>query len=454
MIAKPLDDSLRAIVGDTHVITDADVRATYEVDWTRRFSGTSACVVRPANTTEVAEVLLRCSDAGVPVVTQGGNTGMVGGGVPRDREVLLSTVRLDNLHEVDAASAQVSAGAGVTLSHLQNHVRLAGFDFGVDLAARESATVGGMVATNAGGIRVLRHGSMRAQVIGLEAVFADGSVVRRMSGLIKDNAGYDLPSLLVGSEGTLAVITAARLRLVPPLGVRAAALVGVDDAQAAVSLLSKVRDLGTLAAAEVFFAEGLDLVRAHTQLPNPLPAAYPTYVLLEVAARPDPCDEFVKRLSECSEVRDAVVANDVAGQQSLWRYREAHTEAISAEGIPLKLDVSVPIAALAELVAALPTAICAVTPDARLVLFGHLNEGNIHVNVLNAEDCAELVTEAVLRLVSRLNGSISAEHGVGRAKVGWLSLTRSPEEIAAMRAIKCALDPKCLLNPGVLFDDS
>jgi FAD/FMN-containing dehydrogenase len=449
-----LVERLAAVAGPSHVLTDPGLRAPYETDWTRRFTGTARCVVRPADTGEVAAVVRACGEAGVPVVVQGGNTGLVGGGVPEPDSgaVLLSLARLDALEPVDRVEAQVTAGAGVTLERLQGHARAAGLDFGVDLAARSAATVGGLIATNAGGVRVLRYGSMRAQLAGVEAVLADGTVVSRLAGLAKDNTGYDLTQLLAGSEGTLGVVTRARLRLVPLLPARAVALVGLDGTADALALLAAARDrLTTLSAAELCYAAGVLLVRGYSGLPAPFPVEYPAYVVLECAARTDPTDDLLELLSECDAVGDATVAADQAGLSRLWAYREQHTEAIGAAGVPTKLDVCVPLGELPSLVDGLPGAVSTVAPGARTVLFGHLNEGNLHVNVLDAGDAAEEVTDAVLRLVATHRGSISSEHGVGRAKAPWLHLSRSPEEIAAMRRVKAGLDPHNLLNPGVLL---
>lgn len=448
-----LEDELRVVVGPAHVLVDGDLRAPYETDWTRRFTGSARCVVRPSSTAEVAAVVRACAAAGAPIVVQGGNTGLVGAGVPAGGEVLVSLTRLHQLEPVDAVEAQVTVGAGVTLEKLQAHARAAGLDFGVDLAARSAATAGGMIATNAGGIRVLQHGSMRAQVAGLEAVLADGTVLTRLTGLAKDNTGYDLTHLLAGSEGTLAIVTRARLRLVPLLPARAVALVAVAGTDAALDLLAAARSqLPTLSAAEIFYPDGLDLVRSYARLPAPFADPAGAYVVLECAARTDPTDDMLEMLSTCAAVDDATVASDRAGLERLWSYRESHTEAISTAGVPTKLDVCVPLGELSALVTELPATVTAVAPTARAILFGHLNEGNLHVNVLDAGERAEDVTDAVLRLVAGHRGSISSEHGVGRAKAPWLSLSRAPEEIAAMRRIKAALDPAGLLNPGVLFD--
>jgi len=447
-----LVDILTGILGERHVLVDPDLKSAYETDWTRRFTGTARCVVRPADTAEVAAVVAACTAAQTPIVVQGGNTGLVNGGVPAAGEVLLSLSRLVGLEPVDTVEAQVTVGAGVTLESLQRHARAAGLDFGVDLAARSAATVGGMVATNAGGVRVLRYGSMRAQVTGLEAVLPDGTVLSRLSGLGKDNTGYDLTQLLIGAEGTLGIVTRARLRLVPLLPARTVALVGLAGTEDALALLARARGtLTSLAAAEVCYADGVALVRGHAGLPAPFADPYPVYLLLECAARTDPTDELVELLGTADEVGDATVASDAAGLTRLWTYREAHTEAVSAAGIPVKLDVSVPLRELASLVAQLAPTVDAVAPGARLILWGHLNEGNLHVNVLDAGARGTEVTDAVLNLVATHRGSISSEHGVGRAKARWLELSRSRAEIATMRRIKIALDPHELLNPGVLF---
>jgi FAD/FMN-containing dehydrogenase len=452
-VTDDLVAALRRVVGDAHVLDDPTVMASYESDWTGRFRGDARCVVRPGSTPDVVEVIQVCAAADVEICVQGGNTGLVGGSVPVDGAVLLSMLRLRDIEPVDEVAGQVTTGAGTTLASLQQVVRAAGFDVGVDFAARESCTIGGMVATNAGGERVLRYGTMRAQVVGVEAVLANGAVISRLAGLPKDNTGYDVVSLLAGSEGTLGVITRLRLRLVPLLAARAVALVAVADTAAAVHAVRAVRTLPSLEAAELFYADGVALVRKHRGLPPPFSAPHAVYVLLECADRTDPIEELLTAVDALGDVVvDATVASDARGRASLWSYREAHTESISAEGVPVKLDVAVPLASFAEVCGALPGVVSAVAPGARTILFGHVNEGNLHVNVLDALDADEAVTDAVLRLVASYGGSISAEHGVGRAKRAWLSLSRSTEEIAMMRAIKTALDPTFRLNPGVLFE--
>jgi FAD/FMN-containing dehydrogenase len=446
---------LEAAVGPEHVLLDRDLRASFETDWTGRFTGTAQAVVRPANAGQVAEVLALCSEAGTPVVVQGGNTGLVGGSVPgphsgEDPPVLLVTTRLTELSAVSPPTRQVTAGAGVRLAALRAHARAAGLDFGVDLAARDSATVGGMVATNAGGTRVLRYGSMREQVAGVEAALADGRIISRLEGLAKDSTGYDLGHLLAGSEGTLAVITRLRLRLIASEPGRAVAFIAVRDTAAAVDLLAALRaTLAGISAAELCFDAGLALVARYLDVPVPLAGAGGAYVLIEVAGESDPLDDLLAALQTCDQVIDATVASSAAERARLWQLREAHTEAISSAGVPVKLDVSVPAERLAELVGSLPAAVAGASPAAQVVVFGHLAEANLHVNVLQAE--AEAVTGAVLALVASLGGSISSEHGIGRAKASWLRLSRSPAEIEVMRSVKAAFDPLGLLNPGVLF---
>jgi FAD/FMN-containing dehydrogenase len=448
--------ALRSAVGPGHVLLDPELRASYETDWTGRFSGESRAVVRPGSAAEVARVLEACAGARVPVVVQGGNTGLVGGGVPPagpagNPPVVLVTTRLADLGDVSPAARQVTVGAGMRLAALTAHARAAGMDFGVDLAARESATVGGMVATNAGGIRVLRHGSMREQVAGVEAVLADGRIVSRLDGLAKDSTGYDIGHLLAGSEGTLAVLTRLRLRLVAAERERAVAFVAVAGTAGAVDLLAAIRPkLPGLCAAELCFARGVELVARHLGIRPPLEGAGEAYVLLEVAGEIDPVDDLLAALEACPQVLDATVAASAADRARLWSLREGHTEAISALGVPVKLDVSVPVSRLAELTGRLPDVVAAAEPAADLLIFGHLAEANLHVNVLGAGD-TEGVTSAVLSLVASLGGSISSEHGVGRAKAHWLGLSRTRAEIDVMRSIKAAFDPLGLLNPGVLL---
>jgi FAD/FMN-containing dehydrogenase len=451
-------DSLRAAVGESHLLTDPQLRASYETDWTRRWHGSALAVVRPASIDEVVGVMRACAGSGAAVIPQGGNTGLVGGSVPRGSssapQVVVSTLRLRDLEPVDRLAGEVTVGAGVTLAALQAHARGSGLGFGVDLGARDSATVGGMIATNAGGIHVLRHGPMRAQLLGLEAVLADGSVVRRLPGMVKDNTGYHLPSLLAGSEGTLALVTRAHLHLVPIRPRRAVALLALADAAGAVVLAGDLRrSMPELAAAELFFDAGMELVTRHVGVERPFRDRHPVYLLLEADGDADPTDLLAEAVANAAGVADAVVANDEAGRARLWTLRERHTEAIGAEGIAHKLDVAVPVARLAEFIGRVNGEVEAVRPGSATYLYGHVCEGNLHVGVIGPAPEDEAVDGAVLRLTIELGGSVSAEHGIGVAKVGWLEADRGAADVAAMRAIKLGLDPAWILNPGVLLDE-
>jgi FAD/FMN-containing dehydrogenase len=447
-------DELRRAVGADHVLTDPDLTASFVQDWTGRYHGHTPAVVRPGTVDEVAAVLAICNEAGCAVVPQGGNTGLVGGSVPLAGEVVVLLTRLRDLGAVDAAAAQVTAGAGVTLARLRAHARAAGWDYGVDLAARDTATVGGMIATNAGGVHVMRYGPTRRQVVGVQAVLADGSVIGRLDGLEKDNTGYDLPGLLCGSEGTLAVVTAARLRLVPlPAHVVVAllAFASIDDALAAIASLR--RDVDALDALELFEGAGVELVCTRLGLPRPFARAFDVYVLVEAAAATDPTETLAGAIERVPRVGDVAVAADPVRAAALWRYREAHTEAINLVGTPHKLDVTLPAQALPVFFDRVRPAIESVAPDARVWLFGHAGDGNVHVNVTGVAENDEDVSDIVLHLVAELHGSISAEHGIGTAKRRWLHLTRTPAELGAYRAIKAALDPRGILNPNVLLPD-
>jgi FAD/FMN-containing dehydrogenase len=453
MTDEALLHRLREIVGERHCLTDAALRASYETDWTRRFSGAACAVLRPGSTDEVAAVLRACTDAGVAVVPQGGNTGLVGGSVPRGGEVILSLLRLDEVGPVDAAMGEITVGAGATLAAVQSVARSAGWEVGVDFGARDSATIGGMVATNAGGVNVLRHGPMRQQLMGFEAVQADGTILRRLPGMPKDNTGYDLGGLLAGSEGTLAVITAVRLRLVPRLAQRAVAVAGFVDAGAAVTAAASLRSgLASVMALELFTDDGLELVMRHASLAAPFTERRPFYLLTEAGSdEADPTDALVEALDALDLGDSVAVATDAAGRHRLWQLRERHTEAMNAEGVPHKLDVSVPLARYAELVERAPDAVRAADAAARTISYGHVGDGNLHVNVLGPAPDDAATDDAVLELVLELGGSVSAEHGIGVAKVDWLTRDRGEAAVAAMRAIKRAWDPAGTLNPGVLL---
>jgi FAD/FMN-containing dehydrogenase len=451
-LAPDLVRALADVVGAPHVLTAPDVTESYSVDWTGRFRGDAAAVIRPATVDEVAAAVRVCADAGVAIVPQGGNTGLVGGSVPLRGELVCSLRRLDALGPVDARAAQVTAQAGVTLARLQAHARDAGWEYGVDLGARDSATVGGTIATNAGGVHVLRYGSTRRQVAGVQAVLADGSIVDRLDGLEKDNTGYDLPGLLCGSEGTLAIVTAARLRLVPHCPYVVVALLAFDRVDQALEAVGALRrSVDALRALEFFLDDGLELVRERLALSAPFAARHAAYVLAECAAGSDPAPALADAVAALADLADAAVATDARRARELWRYREGHTEAINLLGAPHKLDVTLPSAHLAEFVERVPGEVAAVVPEARVWLFGHAGDGNVHVNVTGVASDDERISDAVLRLVASMHGSISAEHGLGTATRRWLHLVRTPAEIELLRRIKQAFDPQEIFNPNVLL---
>ena len=436
--------ALRDVVGADHVLVDDDLRATYETDWLRQWHGTTPAVVRPGSAEEVAAVLGVCAGAGVAVVPQGGNTGLVGGSVPRDGAVLLSLQRFTALGPVDALSLQVTAGAGVTIEGLQLHARASGLDFAVDWGARATATVGGAVSTNAGGSRVVRFGTMRAQLMGVQAVFADGSIITQLEGLPKETAGPHLPSLLVGSEGTLAVVTAARLKLVPWYRSTASALIACDSLVDAVGLLPQLRELNSLDAVELILPEALTIACDYLSVKPPIdPASAGAFVMVDCAAHHDPTDELAALLEHQRGVLAVGTQRDL-----LYRIRDHITIAIGARGVPLKLDVAVPVQHLDRLMRRVRAA---VPRGAELVTFGHLAEGNLHVNVLGAGEAAPELRVHVLAAVIDLGGTISAEHGIGVAKAEWLERLKGPAAYSVLRTVKQALDPYNMLNPGVLF---
>jgi FAD/FMN-containing dehydrogenase len=414
------------------------------VDWTGRFQGHTAAVVRPRDTAEVAAVLALCTEAGMAVVPQGGNTGLVGGSVPLHGEIVLSLTRLDQLHPVDPDTWQVTAGAGVTLQQVADaHPDL---DLGILIASRHSATVGGAVATNAGGLRVLRYGTMRAQLRGVEAVLADGTVLSHLSGLVKDNTGYDYPSLLAGCEGTLAVITQARLQLVSRPVNPVVAIAGLDHLGLVQGLARRaLREVPGLLSAEFFTKAGLDILIDNARLTPPLPATPEAYLLLE-ACGPGAFDDLAALLAE----HPTAVGESPADRARLWVYRERQPEAAGFLGVPLKLDVSVPAARWVQLTSEVADVVKRVDPDAKVITFGHVADGNVHVNVVPAAAADGRHQDAVFSFVASLGGSISAEHGIGALKAQWLPLARSDAERSLFARIRAAFDPSGTLNPNVL----
>ncbi|MEA2685348.1 MAG: hypothetical protein QOE93_543, partial [Actinomycetota bacterium] len=436
------------ILGADAVLTEPEDTAPYCVDWSGRFRGTTAAVLRPSTTEQVAAVVAVCRRLGLGITLQGGNTGLVGGSVPLGGEVVVSLRGLDRVGAVDDASGQVTVGAGVSLAAVHGVAAGAGWAYGVDFASRDRATVGGMIATNAGGLRVLRHGDTRAQLLGVEAVLGDGTVVSHLGGLVKDNTGYHLPSLLCGSEGTLGIVTAARLRLVPAATHRTTVLLAFATVDAALAAAQDLRrHVRALDAAELMLAAGVDLVCQVAALPPPTDRPHAAYLLVEAADTFDPSVDLAAAIAALPGVAEVV-----PGDASLWRYREDHAAAVNTLGPPHKLDVTLPADRLAAFLDEVPAVVArTLGPDARVWMWGHAADGNVHVNVTGVDPDDDRGDDAVLRLVAAMGGSISAEHGIGTAKRRWLHLNRSPAEIDAFRSIKRALDPDGILNPNVLL---
>ncbi len=465
-LPSPCLQALRQALGPSHVLTEGDLSA-WENDWRRRWRGKAGAVLRPGSTAEVAAAVRICRAHGVSMVPQGGNTGLVGGGVPDSSgtQALISLQRMRAVRTVDAQNLTLTAEAGCVLQQVQEAAAGAGFLFPLSLAAEGSCTLGGNLATNAGGTQVLRFGNARDLCLGLEVVTADGEVWNGLSGLRKDNTGYDLRNLFVGSEGTLGIITAATMKLFPLPAAVTTALAACSDLARCVQLLSLAHArLGAgLTGFEVMNRFSLDLVARHfPALPRPLPQA-PWTVLLEnsdtendAAARARMEGLLEAALGE-GIVDDAVLAESVAQSQGLWHLRESIPLAQSEEGLNVKHDISLPVSSIPAFVERTDTALAQRFPGIRLVNFGHLGDGNLHYNVQAppGTDAAAFLREqehavntVVYDAVQACGGSISAEHGVGQLKRDELRERKSPVALGLMRAIKQAVDPQGVMNPG------
>ena len=463
-------DQLRSICGPDHVLTEGDLSA-WEVDWRKRSHGKALAVVRPGNTEEVAQVVRACVSARVSLVPQGGNTGLVVGSTPDDSgsQLVLSLQRLHAVREIDAANLTITVEAGCVLQNLQEAALQAGFLFPLSLAAEGSCTLGGNLATNAGGTQVLRYGNARDLCLGLEVVTAAGEVWHGLSGLRKDNTGYDLRDLYIGSEGTLGVITAATLKLYPLPAARLTAWAAVASMDEAVALLGLAQQhLGaSLTGFEVMGQFALSLVVKHfAQLKVPFDDSAAFGVLLECSDQESEAHARAQfeRLLEAALAKgcisDAVVAESLAQARQLWHVRESIPLAQAEEGLNIKHDISVPVSRIPEFVRSTDALLKQALPGVRLVNFGHLGDGNLHYNVqapagvdaaVFMREREDVVNTLVFDAVQRFGGSISAEHGVGTLKVSKLEQHKSPVALSLMRSIKTALDPHNLMNPGKLL---
>jgi FAD/FMN-containing dehydrogenase len=440
-----------SLVGASHVSTDPDVLAGRSVDHTGRYRGRASALVRPGSADEVAEVLRVCRDAGTHVTIQGGRTSLVAGTVPEHDDVLLSTERLRAISDVDTTERRIEVGAGATLAAVQRAASAAGLVFGVDLAARDTATVGGMASTNAGGLRTVRYGNMGNQVIGLDVALPDGSVVRRHSRVRADNTGYDLPALFVGAEGTLGVITALDLRLHPDPPHRVTAVCGFEQLGALVDAGRLFRDLDGIAALELIDGRASVLADEHLGVAAPVHGDW--LLLVELASDHDQTERLADALEGVRTCGEPAVGVDLAAQQRLWRVRESLTEVVGLYGPPVKFDVSLPLSAVAAFARDADALLQRHAPDAVGVLFGHIGEGNLHLNVLRCDEDQERdLYAAMMDLIAECGGNVSSEHGVGSRKRRYIGMSREAADIAAMRTLKTAFDPTGYLNAAVLFD--
>ncbi len=464
-------DQLREVVGASHVLSQNDDLAAFETDWRKRGRGKALAVVRPGSADEVAAVVRLCAAQGTPIVTQGGNTGLVGASIPdaSATQLLLSLTRMNQVRSIDAANLTMTVDAGCILQNVQQAAAAADLLFPLSLAAEGSCTIGGNLATNAGGTQVLRFGSARDLCLGLEVVTADGEIWDGLNGLRKDNTGYDLRHLFIGSEGTLGVITGATLKLYPRPAATTTAWVTLDSVEAAVTLLQHAQaKLGAgLTGFELMGEFALSLVRSHfADLQHPLPAAAWT-VLLEQSDTESEAharglfEALLEQMIDQGVIGDAAIAETIDQSRAMWRLRESIPLAQSQEGLNVKHDISVPVSRIPAFVASTDAALAEAFTGIRMVNFGHLGDGNLHYNVQAPArtdsasflaDNEKAVNRLVYAAVAAHGGSISAEHGIGTLKRDSLLQYKSPVAIKLMRKIKRSLDPDNLFNPGRLIE--
>ncbi|MNF50396.1 putative FAD-linked oxidoreductase [compost metagenome] len=469
-LSTALLQALYAVVGDAGLITDAERMQTYLSDWRNAYQGRAALVLRPASTEEVAAVVRLCFEAGVALVPQGGNTGLCGGSIPdaSGEQIVLSLTRMARIRDIDTGNETITVEAGVILQRLQEAAAEVGRLFPLSLGAEGSCTVGGNLATNAGGTAVLRYGNMRELTLGLEVVLPDGRIWNGLRGLRKDNTGYDLKQLFIGSEGTLGIITAAVLKLFPAMRSLTTAWVALPSPQAAVELIGQMRALcgDRLSGFELMSRQSLEFVLRHVAgCSDPFAEVHPWYVLIELsdtqvdAPLNDMLEQGLGEAFEQGVALDAVVASSEAQVQALWALREGISEAQNHEGPSLKHDISVPVSRIPAFIEATDRRLLEEFPGVRIVAYGHVGDGNLHYNISKppgSEDAPfKARAEAIMRLIydstAAFAGSISAEHGLGQAKREAARRYKDPLELELMRALKATLDPTGLMNPGKLL---
>ncbi|MEO6256174.1 MAG: FAD-binding oxidoreductase [Sphingomicrobium sp.] len=455
--------AVRQALGAAAVVTDPAAVEPWLTDWRGRFHGRSAAILAPASTAEVTAMVMLAAQHGVALVPQGGNTSMVGGATPPDdgKAVILSLRRINRLRSISAEANLAVAEAGMILADLHTSAAEVGRRFPLTLGSRGSCTIGGLIATNAGGTQVLRFGTMRALVAGVEAVLPDGSIHNGLTALKKDNRGYSLDQLLIGSEGTLGIITAAALKLVPAVAARAVAWVGVASPQAALDLLRRAQGESDLVEGFEIVPDGsLQLVLDHIPgTRSPLAGRHPWHVLVEAAAAnvADAPGAVLERILgdalDAGQIEDAAIASSVAQAEAMWRVRDSISEAERATGGSLAHDISVPVDAMPQFMVAAAAEVERAFPGVEATAFGHLGDGNVHFHVRIGQHPARdgpAITRMVHDLVTAAGGSISAEHGIGQAKLAEFERLAPPGRIAALHAIKHALDPMGMMNPGKL----
>ncbi|MFB9866742.1 FAD-binding oxidoreductase [Vreelandella sulfidaeris] len=457
-------EALRAIVGPAHVLTGDDVTSRRE-DWMTGAPCQAGAIVRPADTEQVAAIMAACHQRRQPVVTHGGLTGLVHGAEARPDELVISLERMTAIEEIDPIGGTLTVQAGTPLQRVQEAAKEVGLQFPLDLGARGSCTIGGNIATNAGGVRVIRYGMMRQQVLGLEAVMADGRVVSSMNRMLKNNAGFDLKQLFIGSEGTLGIVTRAVLRLQPPTPSEQTALVACPSFEALTGLLSIMGKAlgGSLGAFEVMWQNHYrlltDTLNRHTP---PIATEHPFYVIIEslgsdAERNATQFSEALESALESELIVDAVIAQSATQRDGLWAIREDIEGLVKGLAPVLTFDVSLPIAEMQRYTDALESQLKKRWPASRLVVFGHLGDGNLHISItVGSNDSAvrHEVEAMVYQPLAVLGGSVSAEHGIGLEKRPWLSTCRSSAEIELMQSLKQALDPLNLLNRGKVLQDT
>ncbi|MBS7669415.1 FAD-binding oxidoreductase [Croceicoccus gelatinilyticus] len=450
-----IGDRLAAIVGAGNYFAPEVIEPRYLEDETSGTSGQPAGLVRPASTEELSRIMAACNDVGQPVVVQGGRTGMTRAALPRDGELVISLERMNKITDVDPVAGTLVAGAGVPLEAAQQAAEDAGLRLAVDIGSRGSCTIGGMIATNAGGTQVYRHGMMRDQVLGLEAVLADGTIISSMQPMLKNNAGYDLKQILIGCEGTLGIVTKALLRLRPAASGYETALCGLPSYDAVIALLGVMerRCSGRLAAYEVMWRNFFDRTIAPGALPDPFDQPHQFYVLVETEGFEDGILPTVLSLAlEDGLIDDALVARSGLDRDRFWAYRDYVGEITRAMKIVEPFDVGAPLADLGRLVERIEREFEDQLPGSRSVFFGHIADGNLHVAIELPDEDQRIVSERIVYdAVRDIGGTVSAEHGIGMLKRDWLGHSRSAEEIALMRRLRAAFDPKGILNPGRIF---